>query len=164
MTDNNFIKQQDSLQYTLGIVYEPHVPDTDGEFMDGKEIRKCAWEFVERLQDRSVNKKVLTVIDAITKAHRHDAIVKIDVTELFEKAEEIKKNLGIEHREWGHHLGTITDSFVTPEKITIAGEEIEKDTWLMGVRWSEEQYKKILDGEINGYSMGGKGKRVPVEI
>src|SRR5262245_30081096 len=37
-------------RYTLGVVYEPDVKDTHGEFAKAEDIEKAAWSFMIRLQ------------------------------------------------------------------------------------------------------------------
>jgi len=37
-------------RYTLGVVYEPDVVDTQGEFAKAEDIETAAWAFMERLQ------------------------------------------------------------------------------------------------------------------
>ena len=35
-------------------------------------------------------------------------------------------------------------------------------SWVMGTQWSEDMWEKILNGEVTGYSLGGKWTHVPI--
>jgi hypothetical protein len=59
----NFIEKNDEERLVYGIVYEPGVNDTDGEFADEVEIRKAAHLFLARY--RSIKVEHLTTNEMI---------------------------------------------------------------------------------------------------
>lgn len=51
------LKKKASKQVVLGVVYEPNVRDTDGNFMTAEEIEKMAYRFMEGLRNDSIDRE-----------------------------------------------------------------------------------------------------------
>jgi len=160
----SFIKKDEHLKYTLGPVYVPEEVDAQGDFSTEDEIRKAAWGYMKKLQsqDSKLNKFAVELLDRIIKEVREGNKVRIDMNKLEKRYDNLQKQVGDMHTDFGDELGTVVESFVCPNDIEINDEKIEKGTWLLGVHWTEKMFEKILNGERIGYSMGGKGLRVPV--
>lgn len=50
-------KRKAEKHIVLGVVYEPDVRDTDGNFMNAKEIEKMAYRFMEQLRNADIDKE-----------------------------------------------------------------------------------------------------------
>ena len=61
----------------------------------------------------------------------------------------------------------VVESYLAPIDFTVdtaAGPEtVRKGSWLLAMRWPEEQWARIQKGEYTGYSVGGQGVRIPIE-
>lgn len=131
------IKSDEAQRYTLGVVYEPDVEDTQGDLATAEEIERWCRDF---------NRKRLGTGRDIAKRR-------------------IRKGaLGIQHQDWSDEHGEIIESYIAPCDMRIDSEngniaKITKGTWLMGCIWSPENWTKILNGEITGLSMGGSARR-----
>lgn len=162
--DRGFITKSEERRYTLGIVYEPNVPDTDGDFATAPEIEKACWKFNKMLQgNTAINKTALQLLDTVVKAVIEKQALQLDVTDVVEL---VQKNggtgLGYAHALWSDDIGDIVESYIAPCDMVIDGQQVRKGTWLMGTVWSPSYYEKVKTGEITGYSMGGTGVRIPV--
>lgn len=125
------IKSDDAQRYTLGVVYEPGVEDTQEDFADAAEIEQACWGFNRRHIGNGQ-----TYTDRLAKGA-----------------------LGIQHATWFDSHGEIIESYITPADMTIGAELVTKGTWLMGTIWSQENWAKVQRGELTGYSLGGKARR-----
>ena len=65
------------------------------------------------------------------------------------------------HTNWDDTLGDIVECYVAPVDFQLGDEPIRKGSWLLGVVWSEDQFRKVQDGTLTGFSLGGVGRRVP---
>lgn len=158
------VKHAEDQRYTLGVVYEPDSPDTEGDQASAEEIEKAAHSFMRLLQDGpSISKSQATFMSGIAKALGGDETVQVDVTELLEQLE---KGAGLNDQhvntENDHELGDIVDCFVAPCDMSVNGQEIKKGAWCLGVVWSEDHWPLIKSGERTGYSMEGLGVRLPL--
>lgn len=58
----------------------------------------------------------------------------------------------------------VVESFLAPadfEVDTADGiETVKKGSWVLAMRWPEDIWKRIEDGELTGYSVGGQGVRL----
>lgn len=159
-----FIAKSDKQHYTLGVVYEPNVIDTQGDFTTTDEIEKACWGFMERLQGRdTLTKTALCVLEEVVKAASSGDSVRLDITDAFEAVE--KRGLNDMHvnTDRDGELGTIVECYIAPCDFQIGEEQVKKGTWLLGVRWSPEYFAKIESGERTGFSMEGRAVRVEVE-
>ncbi|MBN1629685.1 MAG: hypothetical protein JW990_07975 [Thermoleophilia bacterium] len=61
----------------------------------------------------------------------------------------------------------VVESYIAPADIPVetpdGPETIRKGSWVMGVRWPENIWKRIVAGEYTGYSVGGTGVRLEME-
>lgn len=69
--------------------------------------------------------------------------------------------LGYMHKEWSNDIGDIVESYLAPVDMRIGDSIVKKGTWLLGVVWSSEYWEKVQKGEITGFSMGGRARRIP---
>lgn len=150
--------EDDLLNYTLGIVYEPYEVDLQDDWTDEDEIRKAAWDYMRKVQQDPVKEVGKGLLEAVKKAYEEDAEVRIDISKILE--EDFEKRFKDMHEEWLDDGSYIVESFLAPVEMNLDGYIVKKGTWLMGVRWSDEMYEKIKKGERTGFSMGGSGYRV----
>ena len=158
------VKHAEDQRYTLGIVYSPDEPDTEGDQASAEEIEKAAHEFLRLLQNGpTISKAERTFLSGIAKSLNGEAEVQVDVTELLEP---LAKGLGLNdmhlNTDNDHELGDIVECFVAPCDMTVNGQEIKKGSWCLGVVWSEEHWPLIKSGQRTGFSMEGLGVRVPI--
>jgi len=71
--------------------------------------------------------------------------------------------LGYMHKDWSDDIGDIVESYVAPADMRLGDSIVKKGTWLLGVVWSPEYWEKVKKGEITGFSMGGRARRIPNE-
>lgn len=67
----------------------------------------------------------------------------------------------IQHNEEAAKVVPV-ESFIAPVDMDVDGEHIIKGSWVVGVRIKDDAiWKKVESGELNAFSIGGKGVRVP---
>ncbi len=153
------LKRDEAQRYTLGVVYEPDVVDTDGDFAKAEDIESASRRFMGALQKRTAaQKKACDIVGAFTKALETEPI-RVDVTDVWDDLKKIGDGLGDMHADWSEDLGTIVDNYIAPVDFTLGKEKVTKGTWLLGVVWSPDYFQKILSGERTGFSMGGQGRK-----
>jgi hypothetical protein len=159
-----FIQKNDGQQYTLGIVYEPDVVDSQGDFAKEDVIEKAAWNFMKSIQAKAklttdVAKAFTAFVDAVKKGEGE-----VEITSILEAIrKDDNTGLGLQHAYWGDELGDIVESYIAPVDMQIGEQTITKGTWMMGVVWNPDVFAKVQDGSITGYSMGGSGTRLDSE-
>lgn len=156
------VKSQDEeLRYTLGVAYPVKDVDTDGHFANAPALRKSAWDYLKSMQeDDDVEKIAKSIFEEILKAVDNGDELRIDITDM--DVGGLKKNLKDMHMVEADG-SYVVESYIAPADMDIAGEEIHKGDWLLGVVWSEEMFNKIKSGERTGYSIGGTGVLIDVE-
>ena len=56
------------------------------------------------------------------------------------------------------------ESFIAPVDMEVDGEKITKGSWVVGVKINDDAtWKKVESGELNAFSIGGKGVRVAAD-
>ena len=160
------LKADEAQRYTLGVVYEPGVKDSQGDWATAEEIEKACWEFNRNLgkPEKQVAKSVEALLEAILKALDEPGEVALDVTEIYEDIQKAAADLGLMHTKTDQGtgaIGEIVESYITRAEMTIGTEKVAAGTWLMGTVWSEDVWKAVQEGKITGLSMGGTGKRIP---
>jgi len=153
------VAKDEKRRFTLGIVYEPDVADTDDEYAKAEDIEKAAWDFMREIQGRSEMAKLsMQLVEMMMKAGGEEDIdVEVDVSELCEEiAKRGVSNMHVEDID----DADIVESFIAPVDMEIAGQKVSKGSWLVGIVWSPEHFKKIEDGDWQGYSMGGWARKV----
>jgi len=144
-------------RYTLGIVYEPDTLDTDNEFTDAAELEKACWDFMRDLQGMAgTAKAALLFLTEIKKAVDEDADLEFDLLELDTIT---KYGVNAMHAEDLDDC-EVVECYIAPVDMKIGEQTVKKGTWLAGIVWSEDVFKKIQDGEWTGYSMGGWARKV----
>jgi hypothetical protein len=69
--------------------------------------------------------------------------------------------MGIMHKKTTPHV-VMVENYVAPSDFELNGETVTKGSWVMVSKVKNKDiWKKVEDGEFTGYSIGGKGKRVP---
>lgn len=161
-----FIKRDDKQRYTLGIVYEPNIVDSQNDFSDEMEIEKACWSFMRKLQGKTgLTKTALSLLESIVKSLDEDEPVTLDITDVYDDI--LKAGLNDMHvnTPLDEALGDIVECYISPVDFDLTlpdgtHEHISKGTWLMGTVWNPDYFAKIESGERNGLSMEGKGRRV----
>lgn len=150
------VKSSPERRYTLGVVYEPDIVDTQGDFAKAEDIEDAAWAFMMRL--RSLAKASGELLDAFRTVEEYPDGVSIDVTSL----EELVKSAGLddEHLQLEEPLGSIVESYLAPMDMVVGGQTIKKGAWLLGVRWTPEMFEKIKTGARTGLSLYGRADSV----
>lgn len=152
------LEKDASRRYTLGIVYAPHDPDTDDEFTDEAELEKAAWDFMRELQGRGeAAKAAVDLVKEICELGQDDGLVTVEATPELEEI--VKRGVNAMHLE-DLQDAEVVESYLAPVDMEIDGQKVSKGTWLVGIVWDHESFKKIETGEWTGYSMGGYAHRL----
>lgn len=68
---------------------------------------------------------------------------------------------GLMHKANVNSKIQIYESYIAPVALTIGGQKVKKGTWLLMYKILDKAiWKKIKNGELTGFSMGGFGRRV----
>jgi hypothetical protein len=132
------------------------------------EVEKACWNYMRRLQGLDpLTKLSKSLVAALAKAHSSGGSLRLDVTEIWADVEKGAALINDMHeRDLAGEQPEIVENYLAPTDFTVQAPEgprlVKKGTWLLGVIWPETYFQKILDGERTGYSMEGKGRRVPV--
>jgi hypothetical protein len=164
MSEIKFITKNDKKNYTLGIVYEPNVVDTQNDFATEEEIEKACWDYMKMLQGKDAfTKTAVDVLYNVIKAFETQESVRVDVTDIW--GDVSKRGLNDMHvnTEDDENLGTVVECMIAPSDMIVGDQIVKKGTWLLGVEWNPEYFAKIESGERTGYSMEGKAIRVEVK-
>lgn len=147
-------------RYTLGVVYEPDVTDTQGEFAKAEDIESAAWDFMARLQEFAKAGRVFVkhAIQGETTSLEIDEDLAKELDEEIAKSE--RDGLDDQHLQVDEDLGTIVESYIAPVDFVVNGQGVKKGAWLLGVVWSEAMFQKIKKGERTGLSMYGRAARM----
>lgn len=54
------------------------------------------------------------------------------------------------------------ETYILPVDMIFDEQTLPKGTWMVGIQFSEDLYKKVIDGEIVGVSMEGWGTIDPI--
>ncbi len=73
--------------------------------------------------------------------------------------------LGLEHEDsLRDSQAVILESYLAPVAFKLNGQSVRAGTWLLAERiLDDDLWKRIKDGELNAYSIGGDAVRTPVE-
>lgn len=95
----------------------------------------------------------------------------VDSQDDYATAEDIEKaawdfvrnglRLGYMHKNQADDIGDIVESYVAPADMHVGEGIVKRGTWLIGVVWSPEYWEKVKKGEVTGFSMGGRARRIP---
>jgi len=145
----------ETLNYTLGIVYEPNEVDLQNHFGDEEVIRKAMWNFMEKLQNKTDEQEIaMSLFDSFIKLTKGDADqVRIEISEMDMDLTKVLNDMHTDTK----NIGTIVECYQAPVDFELNGEEVKKGTWLLGVVWEDEYFNKILNEERTGLSLEGKG-------
>lgn len=152
------IAKNDKRRYTLGIVYEPDSLDTDNEFTDAAELEKACWDFMRNLQGSGeVAKAAVGMLSEIKKAIDNGDELELEIGEEFDEL--MKRGVNAMHTEDLEDCDVV-ECYIAPADMVIGDQSVKKGTWLAGIIWNDECFKKIQTGEWAGYSMGGHAHKV----
>lgn len=71
-----------------------------------------------------------------------------------------KKKVNVDHeKDTDIQTAEFVESFVAPVTIPVGLETIPKGSWVVGIKFDDETYQKIQDGEFVGISIEGVGQR-----
>lgn len=155
---SKLLKRDAVQKYTLGVLYEPGVVDSQGDYADAPEIQKACWAFNRELLGGQA--LVKSLIGAIVNV-ADGGTVEVEIT-----ADPLDKGmLGIQHEDWSDDNGVIIESYLAPVDFEIPQpdgsiEKIAKGTWLQGMIWGDAAWLKVEKGEITGLSLGGSAIRI----
>src|SRR3989442_6446365 len=74
--------------------------------------------------------------------------------------------VGLMHRRGTEGAGTVVESYIYrgpdwPLKDTSGQKQtIKGGDWVMGIRWADEAWKAIMDGQVTGLSLQGVAQKV----
>lgn len=62
----------------------------------------------------------------------------------------------------------VVESFISPADFYVQKsdgnmEKVARGSWVLGIQWPENIWKRIISGELTGFSVGGSGVRVEVD-
>lgn len=156
----NTILKADEQRYTLGVVYEPNVPDAHGDFMTPETIERAAHAYMRKLQGvDDVSKAATDLMIGIAKALNDDVTVRVDVGSILDIAKSGLNDMHV-NTDGDDALGEVVESFIAPTDMIVNGQEVAKGSWLLGVVWSSSMFEKVKDGTRTGYSLEGRGIRM----
>jgi hypothetical protein len=70
--------------------------------------------------------------------------------------------LGLQHSTFPKGKLALVESYVAPNGIVLGAKTVRQGTWIMTVKVLDgEIWKKVKDGKIAGFSIGGRAKVVP---
>ena len=97
----------------------------------------------------------------------HGDIIGADVIEdaahKFLAAFNKKTRLGTQHSVFKSGTYALAESYIAPMEMVVGARKVKQGSWIMTWKVIDSKiWKKIKDGEITGFSIGGKAKVVPV--
>jgi hypothetical protein len=71
--------------------------------------------------------------------------------------------IGLQHNRIITGSAVIIESFVAPVDFAAGDQLIRRGSWVMAAKVLDDEYwRRVKAGEITGFSIGGKGKRIPI--
>lgn len=71
--------------------------------------------------------------------------------------------LGLQHATFPKGKLALCESYIAPNGIVLGAKTVKQGSWIMTVKVLDaEVWKKVKDGKITGFSIGGKAKVVPI--
>lgn len=124
------ISKTDDEQIVSGVVYEPYVKDSQGDYAEPDEIRKAAYGFMENAFNLGINHDKNSIVFGFSDLS-HGRILESYIAPCDFDLECSDGSLG----------------------------HITKGTWMMTTKIRDSQiWKRIRDGNITGYSLAGTAK------
>ncbi|MCK4517854.1 hypothetical protein KAT92_03700 [Candidatus Babeliales bacterium] len=69
-----------------------------------------------------------------------------------------RRVVGFRHSEKAEAV--VVESYIAPVDFVLDGEQVKKGSWLLGIIIEDDElWRQVKDGEINGFSVGGFGRR-----
>jgi hypothetical protein len=57
----------------------------------------------------------------------------------------------------------IVESSIAREPTKLGTETIKAGSWIVGIRLPPDLHRRVVSGELAGFSVGGSARRLPVE-
>ena len=74
----------------------------------------------------------------------------------------MKKGHTVGNQHKGEAEATVVESYITPVDMEVGGELWKAGSWVVSVKIDDDAiWQKVESGELNAFSLGGKGVRVP---
>lgn len=130
--------------------------------------KETTWQYTVRLLKADVPHVVYGVV--YEPCPKGSNVCKLDTQDDWVTPEELRKaawdymeksrTVGSQHR--GPAKAVPVESFIAPVDMEVDGETIRKGSWVVGVKVNDDAiWKKVESGELNAFSIGGKGVRIP---
>ena len=76
----------------------------------------------------------------------------------------IRTKLGVQHTTFKPKKLALAESFIAPMDMVIGNKLVKQGSWLLTVKVLDKAlWKKVKDGELTGFSIGGKARVIPVK-
>lgn len=76
----------------------------------------------------------------------------------------VSTKLGLQHSTFPKGKMALVESYVAPNGIVLGAKTVKQGSWIMTVKvLDKELWKKVKDGKVTGFSIGGRAKVVPVD-
>lgn len=93
---------------------------------------------------------------------QNDAITAEEIEKAADHFMEFYRNRGLQHSDLVNDKVSILQSYCAPCEFSIGERVVKKGTWLMKVRYHDEEiWQLVKNGKIKGFSIGGSGLRKP---
>jgi cation transport regulator ChaB len=156
--------EQAEERYALGIVYEPGVIDSQGDWTDLPELTKASRAFIPSLTQRSPAEELgLQLVKKALDSDGHEVTFRLDDDARDALAESLQKGQGLNDMHTDVDLpGEIVEWYQAPVDMTFGDTIVKRGTILMGVVFEEEYWAEVVkEGERTGWSLEGLGQRQP---
>jgi len=125
--------------------------DAHGDLVMAEDI-----EEMQSLYMKNINDKILSLNNIIK------SLLSGEEFDLMEYIKSARHHVGLNHTNFSDGNGYLIESHCVFDKFTAFGDEYEKCVWKVAFIVSNEIFEKVKDGDILGYSFGGKGFRQPI--
>ena len=98
----------------------------------------------------------------------HGDIMSADVIEdtahNFLKNYNVSTKLGLQHSQFPKGKMALVESYIAPNGIVLGAKTVKQGAWIMTVKvLDKELWKKVKDGKVTGFSIGGRAKVISVD-
>lgn len=93
---------------------------------------------------------------------QNDTITEGEIRQAAHKFMEEYGTLGLQHDEVITGRAKILETFIAPVDFTVGEGTVRKGSWVMAERLDKDLFAKAKAGKLTGFSIGGRGNRVPV--
>jgi hypothetical protein len=132
--------------------------------------RKTTWNYTVHLLKASSPRVVYGIV--YEPCSKSSNVCKLDTQGDWITPEELRKaawdfmensrTIGNQHK--GEAKAVPVESFIAPMDMAVDGDTIKKGSWVVGVKIKDDAiWKAVQNGELNAFSIGGKGVRVSAD-